>query len=250
VKMWTLCALLAFLPACHQALAPGPVTIADPMSYLADPNRVVRFDIGHYQETVSFKVNDYRAVTAWDYAPFGVYDQATGDGGEQYVIDGDTVRIEGTRDGGYPKNQYFVGKECGGTGWVLFRTDADQTWRELVARLGDSENPWQCSTGSSALTRYSLQSVNFPDLGARDAIISEHYDAATVSHATAMERSFFVHGRVAWQAFADHPPAVTDIATRCPDFGWQTAGPLQLVDCRISTQSGGQAGADLWRLGR
>jgi hypothetical protein len=252
--MWSssICGILPFLIGCQPAPPPSPVTISNPISYLSDPTRTVRYDIGHYQETVSYKLDDSHAVATWDYPRFGVYDPTTGDGGEQYVIEGNTVRIEGTRDGGRPINQYFVGKDCGGTGWVLFRTDADSSWREMVAKLSISADPTKCSAGSSALTRYSVKSVNFPYIGTRNAIVSEHYNSGSIKNSVAMERSFFVPdlGRVVWQALTNQPPTVPDLATRCPDFGWNTAGSLHVTDCRISTQLGGPASNDLWKLGR
>lgn len=234
-----------------------PQTIADPIGYLAPagPVEAVWYDFGHYQARYGFRLEGNRAVTAWDYAVFGTYAPAEGDGGEQYVLEGDTVRIEGTRDGGTPYDQHFVGKSCGGTGWVLFRTDATAAWRETVAHLGISADPSQCSAGSPALTRYSVQTVDFPVIGRRAAIVSEHYSTGS-RDAPAMERSFFVRdlGRAAWQAFSALPPSLPadELARRCPDFGWQTAGALNLADCRISVHAEPAAisASDLWRLGR
>src|SRR6476469_9640422 len=105
---------LGVLAACNTVPSSGPVTISDPMTYLArdvgghfqtvnDPLGQRRFDYGHYKETDSYALDATHAVTTWDYAPFGSLDLPN-DGGEQYVIEGGTVRIEGTRDGGAPND--------------------------------------------------------------------------------------------------------------------------------------------------
>ena len=223
------------------------VTIPDPMAYLTGPER--RYDFGHYQVTQSVAVAPDRAVTTWEYpaAP-------AGNGGEQYVIEDDTVRIEGTRDGGTPYDQHFVGRDCGGTGWIVFRTDAGPAWRETIAHLGISADPAQCNAGSPALTRYTLRPVDFPAIGRREAIVSEHYSTGSID-APAMERSFFVRGmgRVTWQAFSAAPPSLPpdEMARRLPDFGWQTAGALNLVDGRISVFADGPVTKPpSWQLGK
>lgn len=223
------------------------VTIADPMAFLTGPER--RYDFGHYQVTQSVALGPDRAVTTWEYPAV-----PAGNGGEQYVVEGDTVRIEGTRDGGTPYDQHFVGKDCGGTGWPVFRTDASAEWREMVAHLSISADPTKCSAGSPALTRYTLRPIDFPIIGRHEAIVSEHYSTGS-RDAPAMERSFFVRGvgRVAWQAFSLLPPSLPpdEMARRCPGFGWQTAGALNLVDCRISVFADGPATKPpSWQLGK
>jgi hypothetical protein len=100
--------------------------------------------------------------------------------------------------------------------------------------------------------------VTFPAFGPRDTIISEHYSTGRRDGPQALERSFFVagFGRVAWQAFAPYPSPLPaeEMAKRCPDFGWQTAADLQLVDCRITDQinpvENGATGAQMWALGK
>jgi hypothetical protein len=261
-----LCAVAPFLAACHggsgggngggasNGLPPlGPVTVPNPMAFLVSPSRTVRFDFGRYQATTSYQLDDTHAVTTWDYQPLGVYNPDDGDGGEQYAVEGDTVRIEGTRDGGKPYNQYFVGKACGGTGWLVFRTDASDQWREMIAKLDISQDPNSCSAGSLALTRYRKARVSFPELGEQEAIISEHYSSDSVDRSDGMERSFFVqgYGRVAWQAFSSHGDNASSLDKRCSDFGWsQSVGSMSIADCRISVQVVGDAAGDLWRLGR
>jgi hypothetical protein len=248
----------------------GPITIADPMSYLAgtvdgrkqiasDPIRMRRYDFGHYQVTDSFLLDDNRAVVTWDYPVFGQYAPTIeGDGGEQYVLEGDTVRIEGTRHGTTGHTAWFTGPRCGGHGWLAFRTDATEQWKQVVARLGTAFDPNSCKSGDRSLTRYTKRMATFPVLGAREAIISEHYDAATIAEAKALERFMFVPslGRVVWQAFNIYPAQQTakQLAARCPDFGWNTAAHLPLRDCRVSVHSettdGSITGANLWSLGR
>lgn len=268
LKMDWLASLLCSLGILASCATPSPVTIIDPMAYLAldlgghrqtvnDPLGRRRYDYGHYQETDSFQLDATHAVTTWDYVPFRAYD-IPNDGGEQYVIEGDTVRIEGTRDGGKPFNQYFVGKGCGGTGWVVFKTDADSSWRQLVSTLSIAPAADQCSAKSKSLTRYTRQTVTFPALGRRDTIISEHYNAGRLNDAKVLERSFFVagFGRVAWQAFANYqsPLSADELARRCPNFGWQVVGNLHLVDCRISDQidlvESAVPGSQMWALGK
>lgn len=254
------------LSSCAGGDPQPPVTVSDPMTFLVgttddrkqridDPIRIRRHDYGHYVSTDSFQLDDTRAITTWDYPPFGSYDLPS-DGGEQYIIEGRTVRIEGTRDGGKPYNQYFVGANCGGTGWVLFRTDADETWRSLIAQLSIAPDPTQCSSGSQAFSRYTKMVVVFPILGDRETIISEHYGGSTMA-ADALERSFFVAGigRVAWQAFNVSPGSLPpeELAARCPDFQWNSADGKYLVDCRVNVQTesapGSFTGAAMWQLG-
>lgn len=250
-----------------------PVTIADPMVYLArdvggrlqtasDPLGQRRYDIGHYQETDSFARDPTHAVTTWDYPKpsFGIY-ELPDDGGEQLAVEGNTVRNEGTRDGGKDYNQYFVGKNCGGTGWIVFKTDADAGWHEVVARLSIAQDPGTCpSRLSQALTRYTRRTVTFPVMGPRDTIISEHFNSASLGKASRMERTFLVagSGRVAWQAFADidSPLPADELARRCPDFGWNTVEgtKLKIGDCRISDQvspvESAATGNQMWVLGK
>lgn len=259
---------LALLCSLGLLTACSTVPIPDPMTYLAhdvgghiqtvnDPLGRRRYDYGHYQETDCYTLNAKHAVCTWDYAPFGTL-ELSGDGGEQYVVDGSVVRIEGTRDGGTPYDQYFVGNDCGGTGWIVFKNDADSSWREVGARLSIAQEPGVCPDSlNQALTRYTRKPVTFPALGVRDTIVSEHYNSGSLNDAQALERSFFVAGvgRIAWQAFAVYPSPLPadELARRCPDFGWQTAGNLHLGDCRISDQftptASEATGAQMWRLG-
>jgi hypothetical protein len=108
---------------------PGPAMI-NPIEYLVgsqhcdgnvitplhqnDPITCRRFDFGHYQASEAFLLPDGSTIVTWSYDPWGPFDVSRGDGGEHYVIDGPTVRIESTQDGGKPGVvQYFVGANWG-----------------------------------------------------------------------------------------------------------------------------------------
>jgi hypothetical protein len=248
--------LALFLAACsHGGSSPAPmtpvqpVTIADPIAYLAqsqnldgntamplhrdDPLTYRRFDIGHYQASDSFLLPDGSAIIAVSFMPFGPFNPANGDGGDHYVVEADAVRIAATQDGGTPGVQYFVGKACGGDGWLLFKTDATNEWKETVARLSESPDPSSCNGAT---------------------LVSEHYDGPDFPTSHNAERFFLARGwgRLAWQAFGDTPPAI-DLSTRCPDFGFNVP-PVPgwyLRDCRIATMiepaNGTLTGLQLWR---
>jgi hypothetical protein len=268
-----LCLLLAACaggsPAPAPAPAPSPATIADPIAYLvqsrlcdgnpatplhqADPMTCRYFDFGsngvpHYETLDASLAPDGSAVLAISFAPFGAFVPAdnagcptapcTGSGGDQYVVDGDTVYAPLTHDGSLPGNKYLTGHGCpGGTGWVMFKTDAGTDWKDLVAQLGLASVPGTCPAMVAAYTRYERGAVNFPVLGAVDTIVSEHYGGASVASAGAMERFFFPKGYPGlWQAWkTTPPPAGNDLSQRCPDFGWNAppAPGWYLVNCRL-----------------
>jgi len=92
-----------------------------------------------YQVDDSVLLPDGRILQTFVYPPFGPANFAKGDGGQIVSINGATVLFTETRDGGKPNDQYFVGPNCGGTGWVVFRNDAPTSrWATLVARLNDN----------------------------------------------------------------------------------------------------------------
>jgi hypothetical protein len=185
-------------------------------------------------------------VTTWSYPPFGSFVAANGDGGEVYVNDAGTVRISVTQDGGRPGLQYFVGRACGGTGWILFRTDAPTgSWADLVAALGDSPDPGICQERSRSYTRYRLEQVPIPFIinGVRRAliiptIISEHYSGRSLASAKALERFFLGQGwgRLVWEAWGPGAAAI-DLSARCPGTAWSVrpVAGWQLHDCRYAT---------------
>lgn len=266
VYLWLLCGALTGCGGSEGggiAVSPlpplGPVTIS-PADYLsgptqqADPIRSRRFDFGHFQANDAFRLPDGSAILAWSYAPFGPFDAALGDGGERYVVENGTVRIDSTQDGGTPGVQYFVGAACGGTGWVAFRADATAAWQTIVAHLDDHSNPSQCDAANAALTRYERATVTYPVLGPVDTVVSEHYDSGSLASATALERAFYAlgYGRLVWQRWGPTPPTI-DLSARCPDFGWNTSpvAGWHLDDCReaVTTEpaDGSLTGADLWR---
>ena len=126
----------------------------------------------------------------------------------------------------------------------MFRNDATASPTEFVATLGTAQ----------AYTRYWRQKVTYPNLGTIDTIISEHYNAANPTRATAMERSFMGlgWGRLVWQAMGIATPQPSDLATRCPDFGFNVPPYTnwRLNDCRenvtIIPASGQLTPAQLW----
>jgi hypothetical protein len=213
-----------------------------------------RQDFGSYQISDSLLADDGSyAITTWSHSPFGPFVAANGDGGEQYIVEGSTVRIAATQDGGKPGVQWLNGPQCGGTGWVLFRADATRDWKSLVAQLNDVSTPTECSLDklSPSYTRYRIADVTFPILGTIEAVISEHYDAATIADSTAMERFFMAKGwgRLVWQSWG-RAPARIDLSARCLDFGWNSLEGWQLNDCReavnVIKTNGSLTGKDEW----
>lgn len=217
-----------------------------------DPMRTRRHDWpapDGYQVTDSFESDDGSYFeTTFGFAPFDRFNAQNGDGGEIYVIDGPTVRISATADGGQVGvNQGFYGAACGGTGWILFRNDAPTGhWAEVVAHLKGRPIPSPCVAKSNAYTRYRLEQVAIPFIidGAPTSltlptVISEHFNAATLGRASALERTFMAKGvgRVIWEAWTKKPPTVGDLAQRCPGTEWSTppADGWYLDDCRYAT---------------
>jgi len=208
----------------HTSPKPSPAQWPfDPMAYLAEHGvgetwTGRRVDFGGYQIDDTFRVDDTHAITAWSYAPFGQFTVGGGDGGERYTIQGDTVFIDSTEDGGQPGViQQF------GSGWVVCRSDADTTWRMVSSMIGFSP----------VFTRYSRQIVTLPVLGNLDCIVSEHYGASDVASASAMERSFYAKGfgRVCWQSW--NRAGIPVDPARAPDFGWNRLDGFVLTDTRV-----------------
>jgi len=228
---------------------PAPQKASDPMCARRFDWAPPRIAPG-YQASDSYVAdNGAYYVTTWSYPPFGPLVAANGDGGEIYVTDGTTVRIAATQDGGkIGVLQGFYGASCGGTGWIAFGNDAPTgDWATLVARLNIRPVPSACpATLNAAFTRYRLEAVAFPFIIGSSrttitlpTIISEHYDAATIDRASAMERTFWTHGagRTLWESWTTGTPAGVDLATRCPGTIWSVApAPGWLLsDCRHST---------------
>jgi hypothetical protein len=190
-------------------------------------------------------------ASTWAFAPFGRFDPALGDGGEVYRVEGGTVLIALTQDGGRPGLQYFVGRDCGGTGWIAFRDDAPTgAWAELVATLAIAPAASDCKRLNGAFTRYRREHVTMPFLRGDgtafalsvDAIIAEHFNAATVERASALERSYFAAGwgRLRWEAWRKGGPGPVDLSARCPAnvapaYSVAPAPGWTMVDCRTWT---------------
>ena len=202
-----------------------------------------------YQIVDSYVADDGASfVSAFSFAPFGSFAARNGDGGEIYIVAGDTVRIAATEDGGQMGVvQGFFGAGCGGTGWVLFRADAPTgRWAQGLARLKGRPIGSACAASSSAFTRYRLEQATLPFIVegrrtsiTRPTIISEHFNAATLERSSALERTFMVRGvgRAIWEAWSRRPATIADLAQRCPRTAWSTppAPGWFLTDCRYAT---------------
>jgi hypothetical protein len=242
--------------------ADGNLEVAEPGCAGAAPQKasdamlVRRFDWAPAGITPGYQASDSYAadrgnyyVATWSYPPFGPLVAANGDGGEIYVTDGTTVRIAATEDGGkIGVLQGFYGASCGGTGWIAFRNDAPTgRWATLVAQLNIRPVPSACPGKlNAAFTRYRLERVAFPFIigGNRttitlSTIIGEHYNAASIAQASAMERTFWTQGagRTLWESWTTGTPAGADLATHCPGTTWSVAPApgWALSDCRNST---------------
>jgi hypothetical protein len=229
---------------------PGATCTATRTQRASDPMFQRRHD---WPAPTGFQIEDsvargdgHDVVSTWSYPPFGPFVAANGDGGEVFVSDGTTVRIAVTQDGGKPGLQYFVGRACGGTGWIVFRNDVPTgKWADLVAALGDSPDPDVCKDNSRSYTRYRLEHVRIPFIinGVRQdpiipTIISEHYTGRSLATATALERFFLGQGwgQLIWEAWGPGAPAI-DLSARCPGTAWSVppVSGWQLHDCRYAT---------------
>jgi hypothetical protein len=217
------------------------ITIPDPVSYMAqsrahngdvttplhdyDPITYRRFDYGHVQASDSFLTGPASAITTWSYAPWREFNAANGDGGENYELQGNAIRVLSTQDGGAPGVRPLVPQ------WTVLTTDTI-----------DCTKGW---TTYSALERGCRATINYPGIGPVDTVVSEH-------RWIFMERIFLGRGwgRLAWQTFrSDSTPPVNP--ARCIDFGWNAdVRGETLTDCRyavnIEPVDGVLTGAMLW----
>jgi hypothetical protein len=68
-----------------------------------------------------------------------------------------------TQDGGKPGVlQHFVGPQCGGDGWVLFRQDASTgSWTETVAHLSNTNDGSCPASLGRAYTRWRIEDITW-----------------------------------------------------------------------------------------
>jgi hypothetical protein len=215
-----------------------------------------KHDWGNYQISDSYIRQDGFVVQTFDFSPFGTM-EIVRDGGQILRVQSNgTVVVAETRDGGKPYEQYFVGERCFdfktwtyGTGWIVWKSDVNQSPRSTIATLADSDSLNKCPHLSRALTRYwSGQGVWFPfDLGSGlvyknlDLVVSEHYNNASIDASINMERMYFsrhAYGLVAWEAWSKIRSPGDDISVRCPETPWRhtpEGDGYKLVDCRVWT---------------
>lgn len=215
-------------------LPPPPVvTVPDPMVYLAqsinpDGNTATpltaaapwgyeRFDYGHYQASQSWLDNTAQAVTIWSYPPFGPFaSNSANDGGEVYALQGSTVYITETQDGGQPGVlQQF------GMNWPVFDTavpPCSQGWETI------NPGPFQA--------RACRQSVTFPGTGVPGGQIT----AATIisEHGQGQVERFYLGagwGRLAWESWNVSCPNGPVDPARAPAISYDAAPTPGLVKC-------------------
>jgi len=191
------------------------------------------------------------------------------DGGDIYAIQatggtGATALVLKTQTGDIGHAYYFIGANCGGTGWVLFKNDlpvlpsywlgGNAGWGSVTAQIGQSNSPNGCAPLSPAFTQYHLELIDVPFImfGTRQTlrvptIVSEHYDGTTPRNAKNLERFYFGlgWGKLGWQYYSADPPTRGDISGACPDMPIDGSGATtsylppfpnaQLTDCRIWT---------------
>jgi hypothetical protein len=241
---------LLLLTACPGPAPPKPTPLPNAMPYLIEgPQQAGRHDwplpLG-YVALTNAQESATTARQSWKFTPFD--SPAPGDGFQTAEVGSDGwVRFTSTKDGGTPYVQFFVGQNCGGSGWLVFNVNAQSgSWRDAVARLSISPDPAACPPLGQAYTRYRRETVDFPfamagTLSTRSlaVMISEHYDFPSIAESQALERSYLAqgYGLVRWEAWGRAPPSIPDLPERCspvafsdpPQAGWF------LRDCRTYT---------------
>jgi len=163
----------------------GATTVSDPLAFLeqtvCDDGSVdfTRCTAKHRQtnkELARYRRHDLPAPAGYQigdcvarrcifsYPPFGPFNVANGDGGDAYSTASDGwVRIAVTQDGGKPGVlQHFVGPQCGGDGWVLFRQDASTgSWTETVAHLSNTNDGSCPASLGRAYTRWRIEDITW-----------------------------------------------------------------------------------------
>jgi hypothetical protein len=197
-------------------------------------------------------------VNTFSYPPNGPFDAGNGDGGDLLVSDGTTVSItysqNGCQLGSSPQCMptggaqgtvagWWVGQNCGGTGWLSFDNRAPTgRWRSTVAKLAASTDPNACPPLDSAYTRWRHETAmvpiyvsGVPQALSLPVIISEHYAGASIARATSMERFVMAQsvGRVLWESWAKSPSSY-DAGANCSGISpWSDApGPRWFLQDR------------------
>ena len=242
-------ALAFLLASCGGGYTPPPTPTPQPtinaISYLGTDSAEPRHDwpLPNGYVILTNKITSPSSATqSWDFIT-----SDNGDGFQTAEVGGDGwVRFPSTKDGGTPYVQYFVGARCGGTGWLVFRNDATNSWKDYLARLSISPDPNTCPPLGQAYTRYRLETIAFPFAvnGMREVrdlstVVSEHYSGDNIQSATALERSYLSkdYGLVRWEAWSLNPPTITDLPERCSpvDYSVPPASGWYMNDCRTYT---------------
>jgi hypothetical protein len=170
---------------------------------------------GAYSGIVSDNVLDpstEAVISTFKTAPFDGPFNPPNDGGDVYINIsnihrlGDAAIAVKTQTGSLTPI-YFVGYTCGYTSWLLFQQNLPtygQGWGSAVAELGQSNAPGtncKLQNMSPAYTRYRLEKVsmpflidNAPTILVIPTVISEHYNASSISRSTELERFYFAQG--------------------------------------------------------
>lgn len=184
--------LLFLLSACSTNNVPNiplPITIDNPMEYLAEYEadtewKYQRSDYGYYQHVVASKIDNNHAKLIWSYPPFNKFVLGNGDGGETYEIKDSNVYITSTQDSKNSITNF-------GYSWWIF----DKYIPECFQGWGN---------GPDSLGRACHTEITFPGTPnpiTVDTIVSEHY--ALPNQQGPMERAFYGkgYGRLAWMSF-------------------------------------------------
>lgn len=152
---------------------------------------------------------------------FGHFQLGEGDGGQIIKAVDNWLSIVMTQDGGCGI-QWFIGANNTEAGWLLFRGDVDNNWRDTVAWLNKSTTsntqPWLYN---AAYTRYKRATLTIPFLKegvpagtkALDTIIVEHYGGDTIETADAVECFYFAkgYGWIRWERWLNSKVTTVDM---------------------------------------
>lgn len=239
--------LALLLAACGQP-SPSPAPPYTPtinaIDYLGQIAPVPRYDWplpNGYVSVTNQRTGPTTATQTWDF----IDPNNKGDGFQTAEVQSDGwITFPSTQDGGTPWVQHFVGRRCGGTGWLVFKNDAASgQWKSAVARLSISQDPNACPPLGTAFTRYRLEQVAFPfslygvlSTLTLKTVISEHYSGDSLEGATALERSYLSdgYGLMRWEAWSATPPVITDLPERCKQVEYSVAPKpgWYMNDCR------------------